>query len=76
MPLVVPCELPTSDVVIVVPAHGRVMVFYDLRVPADVAAGTVMRVRSIIHGPGDIRAQLADLVGGPPYTLGAAHAVG
>lgn len=76
MPLVVPCELPTPDVVIVVPARGRVMVFCDLRVAADVAAGTVTRVREILRTPGDVCARLAELVGGPPYPLGATHAVG
>jgi hypothetical protein len=68
--MVVPADLPTADLVIVVPDHGRVMVFIDPRVPVDVAAGTVTRVREILRTPGDVCARLAELVGGPAHALG------
>ena len=71
MPLVLPVDLPTDDIVIVVPDDGgRVMVLIDPRVPFAVGADTIDRVREILHSPGDICARLAELVGGPAYALG------
>ena len=80
MPLVVPAELPTADVVIVVPddverGGGRVIVFVDPRVPLRLSAEIVMQVREIIHRPraGDIRVGIAALVQGPAYALSLIH---
>lgn len=76
MPVVLPAELPTADVVIVVPDEGRVLIFIDPRVPFAVGADTIARVRAILRGPFPaegvtaIRRRVASLVQGPPYALG------
>ena len=77
MPLVVPAELPTADIVVVVPDDDgdRVMIFIDPRVPFEVGAETVARVARALRRPGGRLAQLSAVLPGPVYTLGA-RAVG
>lgn len=77
MPLVVPAELPTADIVVVVPDDDgdRVMIFVDPRVSVEVGAETVARVARALRRPGGRLAQLSTALPGPAYTLGA-RAVG
>lgn len=69
--MVVPADLPTPDVAIIVPENGdRVVVLVDPRVPHRVADETISAVRRIIHSPGDVLARLEDLVHGSPHAVG------
>jgi len=76
MPLVVTVELPTADVVVVVPAddEGRVMILIDPRVPFTIGAEVVACVARL-RRPGGRLEQLSTVLAGPVYTLGA-YAVG
>ena len=71
MPLVVPADLPTPDIVVVVPDDGgRVVIFVDPRVPIRVAAEAIMQVREAIHGRGELLSALAKCTGCAPYAVG------
>lgn len=73
--MIVPAEMPSPFVVVVVPDEGRVVIFVDPRVPARVTADTAMRVRAILHGTfrapnrAAVRRRLADMIG-PAHALG------
>ena len=72
VPLVIPCELPTPDIVVVFPpGEGRVLMFVDPRVPFHVAADTIDRVRAALHScDGRCIGVLAELAQGCVYALG------
>lgn len=72
MTLIVPAELPTPDVVVVVPAEGRVLVFVDPRVSCATAADVVVRVKGALRRPGDRQHNLARALDAPPHVVGAA----
>ena len=70
MPLVVPAELPTPDVVVVCPLVGRVLMFVDPRVPFSHAADTAVRVKSALCQAGDRRHNLSLALEVHPRALG------
>lgn len=71
MPLVVPAELPTADIAIVFPpGEGRALMFVDPRVPVEMVADTVERVREALHScNGGCIGALAELAQGRAYAL-------
>ena len=72
VPLVIPAELPTADIVIVFPpGEGRVLMFVDPRVPCQVVTDTIERVREALHCcDGGCIARLAELAQGCVHALG------
>ncbi len=70
MPLVIPAELPTPDVVVVCPLVGRVLMFVDPRVSPSYAADTVLRIKAALCKAGDRRHNLSLALEVQPRALG------